>query len=40
VSGTLTRDFTLQADHSFRRWLIGTLKVGYGLDDYEGLFRE
>ena len=30
VSGTLTRDFTLQADHSFRRWLIGTFKVGYG----------
>ena len=39
VSGTLTRDFTFQADHSFRRWLIGTLKVGYGTDNYEGLDR-
>ena len=39
VSGTLTRDFTLQADHSFRRWLIGTLKGGYGTDDYDGLDR-
>jgi hypothetical protein len=34
VSGVLTRDFGLQVDHSFRRWLIGTVKVGYGLDDY------
>lgn len=40
VSGTLTRDFTLQADHSFRRWLIGTLKFGYGNDDYIGLGRD
>jgi hypothetical protein len=39
VSGTLTRDYTLQADHSFRRWLIGTLKAGYGTDDYDGLDR-
>lgn len=39
VSGTLTRDYTFQADHSFRRWLIGTLKVGYGTDNYEGLDR-
>jgi hypothetical protein len=40
VSGTLTRDFTLQADHAFRRWLIGTFKVGFGQDDYVGLSRE
>lgn len=40
VSGTLTRDFTVQADHSFRRWLIGTLKFGYGNDDYVGLGRD
>jgi len=40
VSGALKQDFTLQVDHSFRRWLIGTLKFGYGEDDYEGLFRE
>jgi hypothetical protein len=40
VSGTLTRDLTLQVDHSFRRWLIGTLKFGYSTDDYIGLGRE
>jgi hypothetical protein len=40
VSGTLTRDLTLQVDHSFRRWLIGTLKLGYGTDDYIGLGRD
>jgi hypothetical protein len=36
VSGALTRDVSLQVDHSFRRWLIGTLKFGFGQDDYEG----
>ncbi len=36
VSGTLSRDVNLQIDHSFRRWLIGTLKFGFGQDDYEG----
>ncbi len=40
VSGALKRDVNLQVDHSFRRWLIGTLKFGYGVDDYEGLDRE
>ena len=39
VSGTLRRDFGLQIDHAFRRWLIGTVKVGYGLDDYVGSDR-
>jgi hypothetical protein len=34
VSGVLTRDFGLQVDHSFRRWLTGTVKLGYGFDDY------
>jgi hypothetical protein len=36
VSGSLSRDFTLTVDHAFRRWLIGTAKVGYGTSDYEG----
>jgi hypothetical protein len=36
VSGILRRDVGFQLDHSFRRWLIGTAKVGYGLDDYQG----
>ena len=40
VSGALRRDVGLQIDHSFRRWLIGTLKFGYGFDDYVGLGRD
>ena len=39
VSGTLVRDVSLQLDHSFRRWLIGSLKFGFGQDDYEGSSR-
>lgn len=27
---------TLTIDHAFRRWLIGTFKVGFGQDDYVG----
>jgi hypothetical protein len=36
VSGVLYRDVGLQVDHSFRRWLIGTAKLGFGLDTYVG----
>lgn len=32
----LYRDVGLQIDHAFRRWLIGTFKVGFGLDSYRG----
>jgi hypothetical protein len=39
VSGVLARDFGIQVDHSFRDWLIGSLKLGYGLDDYVGTSR-
>jgi hypothetical protein len=39
TSGVLRRDVGLQVDHAFRRWLIGTLKIGYGLDDYIGSIR-
>jgi hypothetical protein len=39
VSGDLSHDFGLQIDHAFRRWLIGTAKLGYGTDDYVGLDR-
>jgi hypothetical protein len=35
VSGVLYRDVGLQVDHSFRRWLIGTVKLGVGLDTYQ-----
>jgi hypothetical protein len=40
VSGNFSRDLTLQVDHAFRRWLIGTLKAGYGRDDYVGSDRK
>ena len=40
VSGSFYRDVGLQIDHSFRRWLIGSVKLGFGLDDYVGLSRE
>ena len=36
VSGVLYRDVGLQIDHSFRRWLIGSVKFGFGLDTYTG----
>lgn len=39
VSGVLYRDVGLQVDHAFRRWLIASLKLGFGLDDYVGLDR-
>jgi hypothetical protein len=40
VSGIFRRDVGLQVDHAFRRWLIGTARLGYGLDDYVGSARE
>ena len=39
VSGALRRDVTLQIDHALRRWLIGTLRFGYGFDQYVGSDR-
>jgi hypothetical protein len=36
VSGVLSRDIGLQLDHAFRRWLILSLKLGYGWDVYQG----
>jgi len=39
VSGVLYRDAGVQVDHAFRRWLIGTVKVGIGQDDYVGMDR-
>ena len=36
VSGVLSRDVGVQVDHAFRRWLIGTLKLGFGWDIYKG----
>jgi hypothetical protein len=39
TSGVLYRDIGLQVDHSFRRWLIGSAKLGLGLDNYVGMLR-
>jgi hypothetical protein len=39
VSGTLRRDIGVQVDHALRRWLIWTVRAGYGLDDYVGSLR-
>ena len=36
VSGVFYRDVGVQVDHSFRRWLVGSLKLGFGVDDYVG----
>jgi hypothetical protein len=40
VSGAVRRDAAVQIDHAFRRWLIGTVTLGYGLDQYVGNGRE
>lgn len=40
ASGILYRDAGIEVDHAFRRWLIGSVKLGLGLDDYEGTARE
>ena len=40
VAGALRRDFGMRIDHAFRRWLIGTVTLGYGTDNYEGSDRE
>src|SRR5262249_46308426 len=40
VSGLFRRDVGIEVNHAFRRWLLGTLKVGWGLDEYVGLDRE
>jgi len=36
ASGEFSHDVNLQVDHAFRTWLIGTVKLGYGTDDYAG----
>ena len=39
ASGVLRRDFGVEIDHDFRRWLTGAVKLGYGADSYFGLDR-
>jgi hypothetical protein len=40
VSGVLKRDAGIAVEHAFRRNLIGTAKLGYGVDDFDGIGRE
>jgi hypothetical protein len=40
TAGTLTRNVGFEIEHAFRRWLIGALKLNYGLDDYIGSTRK
>lgn len=37
ASGELSRDVNLEFDHAFRSWLVGTVKAGYGSDEYVGV---
>lgn len=39
LSGVFSRNVTLQVDHAFRRWLIGTAQIGTGIDSYVGSDR-
>jgi hypothetical protein len=40
ASGQFSHDLTLQVDHAFRTWLVGTLKCGYGNDNYVGALTD
>ena len=35
----LRRDGTIQIDHQFQPWLIGTVTAGYGQDQFAGTTR-
>jgi hypothetical protein len=39
TSGVLKRDVTVEVDHQFQPWLIGTLTTGYGRDVFVGTTR-
>lgn len=39
AAGIFTREGKLTVDHSFRRWLIGSLFASYGQDQYRGTDR-
>jgi hypothetical protein len=39
ISGILSRDVIGQVDHQFEPWLIGTLRAGYGQDQFFGTTR-
>ncbi|MCA0320484.1 MAG: outer membrane beta-barrel protein [Proteobacteria bacterium] len=39
ASGLQRRDVAVELEHSFRRWLIGTARLAYGQDVYQGTTR-
>ena len=39
ASAVSVRQGSIAVDHAFRRWLIGTVSVIYGTEDYEGAGR-
>ena len=39
ISGVLRRDVTVEVDHQFQPWLIGTFTTGYGRDTFVGSTR-
>ena len=39
TSGVLKRDGTIEVDHQFQPWLVGTLTAGYGQDQFVGTTR-
>ncbi len=40
TAGVLTYNAGIEVEHAFRRWLIGSVKFGYGRDDYVGSLRK
>ena len=40
TAGVFTRNVGVEVEHAFRRWLIGSVKFNYGLDDYIGSPRK
>jgi hypothetical protein len=40
TAGVLTYNAGVEVEHAFRRWLIGSVKFGYGRDDYVGSLRK
>jgi hypothetical protein len=39
ISGVFKRDVTLELDHQFQPWLVGTVMTGYGADVFTGSTR-
>jgi hypothetical protein len=40
VSGSFSRDVSVEVDHALRRWLVANFMAGYGRDEYVGLGRD